>query len=146
VLTTDFGTRAFFVDGVKAKFGGHEPDATYTNVTGYDSGAWLHERFNLLDPTAIYHPNSAGQQAISDVLRGYGSFGAVRCLVPAVKGRLLASARVQIAAAHCRVGRITYARVRTRRDGVVLAQNPPAGRALPEEARINLLVNRRLLR
>jgi beta-lactam-binding protein with PASTA domain len=58
-----------------------------------------------------------------------------------MKGKPLARARARIAAAHCRVGRIKYARSRKKK-GFVLAQSPPAGRSLPQGARINLTVSR----
>jgi hypothetical protein len=64
----------------------------------------------------------------------------VRCHVPAVRGRLLARARARIAAAHCRVGKLRYARSRLKK-GLVVAQSPRAGGSLPRGGRVNLIVS-----
>lgn len=64
----------------------------------------------------------------------------VRCHVPAVRGKLLAHARARIAAAHCRVGKVKYARSRMKK-GLVLAQSPRAGGSLRRGGRVSLIVS-----
>jgi Right handed beta helix region/PASTA domain len=66
---------------------------------------------------------------------------AVRCRVPAVKGKHLRVARKRIVAARCRLGRVRLVRSR-RAKGIVLAQRPRAGRKLPRGTRVNLVVSR----
>ena len=66
----------------------------------------------------------------------------VRCHVPNVVGRSLGTARTRIARANCRVGTIAYRAVSRRRRGKVIGQNPHAGRNLPRNSRIHLLVGR----
>jgi len=63
------------------------------------------------------------------------------CVVPAVVGRRLASARAAIARAGCRVGRVRRARSRARR-GLVVGQRPRAGARLAPRGRIQLTVSR----
>jgi beta-lactam-binding protein with PASTA domain len=67
--------------------------------------------------------------------------GPKRCLVPKVVGKRLVSARVFVQAGGCRVGRIVRVGsvvVPRRR---VLAQRPAAGRRLPLNARVHLVVS-----
>ena len=64
------------------------------------------------------------------------------CVVPAVVGKSLASARAAIRRAHCRTGRITRARSATAPKGRVLLQRPAPGRRLANGARVNLVVSR----
>jgi Tol biopolymer transport system component len=66
---------------------------------------------------------------------------AVRCRVPRVVGLRLATARVRIVHAHCRVGRIH--RVHSKRVGRVLRQSPRAGTVKPRGAKVGLTVGRR---
>ncbi len=66
----------------------------------------------------------------------------IRCRVPQVVHRRLASARSKIKKAHCAVGRIRRVRA-SRFPGIVVAQSPRAGRVLRRGARVNLVVGRR---
>jgi hypothetical protein len=63
------------------------------------------------------------------------------CVVPAVVGTTLDTARTRIAAAGCSVG--TVRRVRSRQVGIVLAQSPAPGTTLPQGGRVDLTVGRR---
>jgi hypothetical protein len=66
----------------------------------------------------------------------------VRCIVPAVVAKPLATARRRIVRAHCRTGRIRLVystRIRARR---VIAQRPRAGTRLAAGARVALVVSR----
>ena len=65
----------------------------------------------------------------------------VRCHVPALKKKLLRVARIRIAAAHCSLGRIRHVRSK-KKNGLVLAQSPAAGRTLPRGTRVKLVVSR----
>ncbi|WP_165356932.1 GDSL-type esterase/lipase family protein [Nocardioides zhouii] len=60
-----------FVDGVTAKFAGHEPDAQTTNPQ-----TWIKEALSGPDTNVWYHPNDAGQAAYSELLLARGTFGA----------------------------------------------------------------------
>ena len=62
------------------------------------------------------------------------------CLVPRVRGKALARARVLLAKAHCGVGKVRRARSKTRK-GIVLAQTPLAGKRLPKGGRVALTVS-----
>jgi Tol biopolymer transport system component len=64
-----------------------------------------------------------------------------RCIVPRVIGFRLATARVRIGRASCRVGRVRHAR--SRRVGRVLSQSPRARSVRPRGTRVNLVVGRR---
>ena len=66
-----------------------------------------------------------------------------RCLVPRVVGKKLGRAIPLILRAHCRVGRISRRKSALRRHGKVLAQSPRAGRSLPFNSRVKLVVGRR---
>jgi Ca2+-binding RTX toxin-like protein len=63
------------------------------------------------------------------------------CVVPRVRGKVLARARVLLAKAHCGVGKVRRARSTTRK-GVVLAQAPVAGKRLPKGGKVALTVSR----
>jgi hypothetical protein len=63
------------------------------------------------------------------------------CIVPRLRGRTLARARVLLARAHCSVGRVTRVRSRVKR-GVVLRQRPVAGSRRPRGAKVSLRVSR----
>ena len=67
---------------------------------------------------------------------------ATKCRVPKVVGKRLARARRLLVRAHCRVGQVQRARSRASRKGIVLAQNPRAGRRLRAGARVKLVVGR----
>jgi len=65
----------------------------------------------------------------------------VRCVVPNVVGKRLATARTRILRAHCRVGttaRVASARLRN----VVVGQSPRAGKRLKAGSRVNLKLSR----
>jgi len=66
----------------------------------------------------------------------------IRCRVPRVIHKRLATARSRIRRANCSVGRIRRVRARRLR-GIVVAQSPRPGRVLRQGARINLVVGRR---
>jgi RTX calcium-binding nonapeptide repeat (4 copies)/PASTA domain len=63
------------------------------------------------------------------------------CVVPRLRGRTLAKARVMLARAHCTTGKVTRVRSRVRR-GVVLQQSPAAGRRQARGAKVALRVSR----
>jgi PASTA domain len=64
------------------------------------------------------------------------------CIVPNVRGKILATARRSLAARHCRTGRVGRAYSRTIRRGRVISQSSRAGRHLPNGTRINLVVSK----
>jgi hypothetical protein len=66
----------------------------------------------------------------------------VSCVVPKVKGKLLATAKRRIVAAHCRTGTISRARSRTVAKGRVISQRPKAGKKLASRSKVNLVVSR----
>lgn len=70
VNTTHPGQMSF-VDGVTAKFSGHEPDAQTTNPQ-----TWINEALSGPDTNLWYHPNDAGQTAYADLLLARGTAGA----------------------------------------------------------------------
>jgi hypothetical protein len=67
--------------------------------------------------------------------------GSTRCRVPGVVGMKLRRATKRIRARHCSVGRIR--RVRSRRDGRVIAQRPRGGAVRKSGTRVRLVVGRR---
>ena len=76
---------------------------------------------------------------------GVIGFGAppppVRCVVPNVVGRLLASAKTKIIRAHCRVG--TVKRVASpKKKNTVVGESPQPGKRLKRGAKVNLKVSR----
>jgi hypothetical protein len=66
-----------------------------------------------------------------------------RCVVPRVVGKKLGRAIPAILERHCRVGRISHRKTARQRRGKVIAQNPSAGRTLPFNSRVKLVVGRR---
>lgn len=63
------------------------------------------------------------------------------CVVPRLRGRTLARARVLLARAHCSVGKVTRVRSRVKQ-GVVLRQSPVAGTRRTRGAKVALRVSR----
>ena len=69
--------------------------------------------------------------------------GAARntCVVPRLRGRRLARARVLISRAHCSLGKVTRVRSRVKA-GVVLRQSPAPGARKPRGTKVSLRVSR----
>jgi hypothetical protein len=83
--------------------------------------------------TATFHEVESEQQ---------GQQQGAKCVVPNVKRKPLAKAKRRIAAAHCRVGKVTKAKSATIPKGRVVAQKPPAGKKLAAGSKIKLVVSR----
>jgi uncharacterized repeat protein (TIGR02543 family) len=66
----------------------------------------------------------------------------VRCVVPNVKGKPLATAKRRIVAAHCRTGTIRNAKSKTVAKGRVISQSRKPGTRLASGSKINLVVSR----
>jgi hypothetical protein len=64
------------------------------------------------------------------------------CIVPELKGKLLAAARRSIRAHECSVGKIGHAASRTVAEGRVISQNPKPGTQLRRRARVSVVVSR----
>jgi hypothetical protein len=64
------------------------------------------------------------------------------CVVPAVRGQLLATARANLAAEHCAAGAITRRYSRIVRLGRVISQGAAAGTQLASGARVSLVVSK----
>jgi PASTA domain/Domain of unknown function (DUF5122) beta-propeller len=65
-----------------------------------------------------------------------------RCVVPDVRHDLLRQARIALAGAGCRVGRVRHRPSRAR-PGTVIGQRPGAGAELPRGGKVNLVLSRR---
>ena len=65
-----------------------------------------------------------------------------KCVVPRLKGKSLKTARGDIAAHNCTVGRIKHAASPTVRPGHVISQAPGPGRRLLHGAKVNLVVSK----
>lgn len=63
------------------------------------------------------------------------------CVVPKLRGRTLARAKVLLARAHCRVGKLTRVRSRVKK-GIVLKQTPAPRSRRPGGAKVSLRVSR----
>jgi hypothetical protein len=66
----------------------------------------------------------------------------VRCVVPSVKGKSLAAARMDITTLLCGVGKVTKARSRKVAKGRVAFQAPRAGKRLRVGSKVSLVVSR----
>lgn len=64
------------------------------------------------------------------------------CVVPHLIGKKLAAAKRDLAAAHCRAGKISHRKTRRAHRGHVVAQSKPAGAHLLNGAPVNLVVGR----
>jgi len=62
--------------------------------------------------------------------------------VPNVIGRTLPGARHALAVAHCRLGRVSYAFSRSRKQGRLIAQRPKAHARLPSGGRVRVVVSK----
>lgn len=130
-----------FVDGVTAKFSGHEPDAQTTNPK-----TWINEAFSGADTNLWYHPNDLGQTAYAELLLAGGTFGAPTTTpsttTPPATAVPTASLRVRPVHRRVREGRPVTLRVRVHlSDGTV-----PAGRVTVRRAGRHHVLARRTLR
>ena len=66
----------------------------------------------------------------------------VKCVVPSLKGRSLASARARLLTAHCALGATAKARSRSIRKGSVMSQSPRPGTKLRRGAKVRLVLSR----
>jgi uncharacterized delta-60 repeat protein len=64
------------------------------------------------------------------------------CVVPAVRGRMLAVARTRLGRANCRLGKVKRRYSATVRRGRVISQRPGVGARLAELAKVDLVVSR----
>jgi hypothetical protein len=64
------------------------------------------------------------------------------CVVPNVKGRRLPAARLAVARADCRLGRIRRDYSRRVKEGRVIVENPPPRRVLRAGGKVNLVLSR----
>jgi alpha-tubulin suppressor-like RCC1 family protein len=65
----------------------------------------------------------------------------VRCIVPNVRGKLLAKAKRRIVHAHCRLGRVKRVASHKKKN-TVIAQSPRAGKRLKKGSKVTLKVSR----
>ena len=102
-------------------------------------------RVHLIGPgSCTLTASQAGNEnynAAADVFR---SFAIARraCLVPNVIGKRLAAAKAAIVRSYCRTGRVSYSSSRRVAKGRVVSQSRRAGRTLPANTRIRLVVSR----
>ena len=89
-----------------------------------------------------------GQAVITGELGGQAIAGQAtvtleaQCIVPRVRGKTLAAARVALRASHCGVGAVKTVRSATVAAGKVLSQRPAAGRTLPAGTKVKLTISR----
>jgi hypothetical protein len=87
-------------------------------------------------------PGNANYDAAPEVPRTFSVVARVRCRVPKVVGKRVASAKRTIAQRHCRTGKVSYTYSRKRQKGIVISQSRRPGRVLPARSKINLIVSR----
>lgn len=138
VVNVDHPGQMTFVDGVTAKFAGHEPDAQTSNPQ-----AWIREALSGPDTNLWYHPNDAGQIAYSELLLARGTFGAgvTTTTPPAPTLRPTATLRVRPTRRAFAAGRPVRLKVAVRlSDGTA-----PAGRVVVRRAHHRKVLERRRL-
>jgi hypothetical protein len=64
------------------------------------------------------------------------------CIVPKVIGKKLAAAKRRIRAAHCKVGKVSYAKSTKKKKGKVIGQRPRAGSHRANGAKVKLVVGK----
>jgi Zn-dependent metalloprotease len=82
----------------------------------------------------------ANFDAAPSVIRTF-TIAPIQCRVPAVKGKTLAAASAALRKAHCRTGTVRYAASNVKK-GKVVSQGKPAGKVLPANTKIALVVSR----
>jgi hypothetical protein len=73
---------------------------------------------------------------------GGGGGSAIKCVVPKVTGKMLASARAAIKKAHCSVGKVTKKASAKVKKNRVISQKPSPGKKLAKGAKVNLVVSK----
>jgi alpha-tubulin suppressor-like RCC1 family protein len=118
--------------GVAAIAAGYSHTCALTSAGG--AKCWGRNHYGQLgDGTTTQHHTPVA-------VVGFG--GSLKCIVPNVIGKLLATAKARIAEAHCRVGAVTKKPSTLKKKGRVLAQKPRAGKKLKNRARVNLTVGK----
>jgi hypothetical protein len=85
-------------------------------------------------------PGSANFEAATSVSRTF-SITRPPCRVPKIVGKRLAAAKSALTRGHCATGKVRY-RYSSKKDGAVISQSRSAGRVLPANSKINLVVSR----
>jgi hypothetical protein len=89
------------------------------------------------DVSLPFTPSGDCQAATGQpVLEGH----AAKCVVPKLAGSTLASAKRQVRNAHCKVGKITFAKSKKVKKGRVISQSLKPKKTLPPSTRVNFVV------
>jgi hypothetical protein len=136
----------------------HAKDSAGNDVRSSAGAVGLHASLGNLSPATDLHNGTytatltAGTQPgtamITGELAGQAIAGQAtvtleaQCIVPRVRGKTLAAARVALRASHCGVGAVKSVRSARLAAGKVMSQSPGAGRILAPGTKVKLTVSR----
>jgi hypothetical protein len=89
-------------------------------------------------------PGNVNYNAATSVLQSFTITKVTppKCTVPKVVGKTLTAAKLALKQRHCRTGTVSHAYSKRIKKGKVSSQSRPAGRVLPANTKINLVVSR----
>ena len=110
------------------------PDDSAYRVSSSDAGS---------SSRVVVTASNAGRQRLGDFGTHCRSCPVPppRCVVPSLKGKTVAKARVVLRRAHCALGRVSSARSSLRR-GLIVAQHPRARALRPRGTKVSVVVSR----
>ena len=110
-----------------------------SDPTGAQAEVWSapNDPGSAPDVTLPMSPGSdCGGGVDQPVLEGHGA----KCVVPKLAGSTLASARRQVRNAHCKVGKITFAKSKKVKKGRVISQSLKPKKTYPANTKVNFVV------
>jgi hypothetical protein len=110
---------------------------TTVTVTGLSNGTTY--TFTVAAKNAL---GTGAASAASNAVTPTAPPPPVKCVVPNVKGKPLATARKKITAGHCKTGKVTTTKSKTVRRGNVISQKPKPGTKLARGSKVELTVSR----
>lgn len=112
-----------------------------TDPTGAQADVWSAPN-DPGSPPDVSLPISPGSDCGGGITQPSLEGHEARCVVPKLAGSTLASAKRKVVNAHCKVGKITFAKSTKVKKGRVISQTPKPKKTLAPNSKVNFVVSR----